>query len=150
MSPVLQCAACRLSEAPTSVLPFRAGTRQAAGGGGGDAGGDGGGVADAKFAVAARAPPMVTVQVAPWPAQSPLQPPNENPASGVAVSDTDVPSRKFAEQVPPQLIPLGGLVTTPCADVTARLRVVTFRKPAPLAPLLSLAIIVTRRVPGVA
>src|SRR5512133_1272372 len=36
MVPVLQCAACRLAEAATSVLPFTAGTTQTGGGGGGD------------------------------------------------------------------------------------------------------------------
>jgi hypothetical protein len=153
----LQCATCRLVEAPASDLPFTAGTMQAAGGGGGGGGGGdggdgggGGGEKDVKFAVAARAPPNATTQVAGCPAQSPDQPPNENPVSGVAVSDTDVPSRKFAEQLPPQLIPPGELVTCPCAELTERLRVVTLRKLAPLAPELSLAIIVTSRVPGVA
>jgi hypothetical protein len=132
-------------------------TQGGGGGGGGGVGdggvgggGGGGGVRDVKFAVAVRAAPNVTKHVAPWPAQSPVQPPNEKPLSGVAVSETVVASRKFAEQVPPQLIPLGELVTWPCVEVTKRLRVVTFRKLAPLAPLLSLAIIVTTRVPGVA
>jgi hypothetical protein len=44
---------------------------------------------------------------------APLQPLNVEPAAGVAVSVTIVPSLKDAEQVAPQLIPAGALVTEP-------------------------------------
>src|ERR671937_186694 len=55
---------------------------------------------------------MVTVQV-PLPVQSPLQPVKVEPASAVAVSVTVVPSAKEAEQVAPQSMPAGELVTVP-------------------------------------
>ena len=55
---------------------------------------------------------IVTVQV-PVPVQSPLQPVNTEPASGVAVNATEVPSAKSAAQVAPQVIPAGALVTVP-------------------------------------
>src|ERR687888_339247 len=66
----------------------------------------------AKSAVTARSWSMVTVQV-PVPLQSPLQPVKVEPASGVAVSVTVVPSAKEAEQVAPQSMPAGELVTEP-------------------------------------
>lgn len=50
---------------------------------------------------------------APAPAHAPLQPANAEPASGVAVSVIGVPPAKLAEQVAPQLIPAGALVTVP-------------------------------------
>src|SRR5262249_61164659 len=119
MTPVLQCAAFRLAEAPASSLPFTAGTTHAVGGGGG---GGGGGV---KFAVAARGPPIVTTQVAGWPAQSPLQPEKVSPASGVAVNVTVAPSRKMALHAPAHAIPAGVLATCPFPLVeTVRPRVV--------------------------
>src|SRR5947208_1536488 len=43
----------------------------------------------------------------------PLQPVNTEPTAGVAVNVTAVPLRKFAEQLAPQLIPDGVLVTAP-------------------------------------
>ena len=55
---------------------------------------------------------IVRVQV-PVPVQSPLQPVNTEPASGVAVNTTEVPSPKSAAQVAPQVIPAGALVTVP-------------------------------------
>src|SRR5437899_2858783 len=55
---------------------------------------------------------MVTVQV-PVPVQAPLQPVNVEPASAVAVSVTVVPCENEAEQVAPQSIPVGELVTVP-------------------------------------
>ena len=54
----------------------------------------------------------MTVQV-PVPVQPPLQPENVEPAAGVAVSVTDVPLANAAEQVVPQLMPAGALVTVP-------------------------------------
>ncbi|HZQ68154.1 MAG TPA: hypothetical protein VFA68_06515 [Terriglobales bacterium] len=68
--------------------------------------------------------PMVTVQ-APVPEQAPPQPPNTDPAAGVAVSFTEVPAAKSELQVLPQLIPDGVLETVPApepARVTARER----------------------------
>jgi hypothetical protein len=46
----------------------------------------------------------------------PDQPLNNEPELGVAVSVTRVPSLNFAEQVPPQAIPDGELVTVPDPD----------------------------------
>ena len=45
--------------------------------------------------------------------QAPLQPVNVEPASGVAVTVTAVPDANEAEQVAPQSIPAGELVTVP-------------------------------------
>ncbi len=42
-----------------------------------------------------------------------LQPPNVDPMLGAAVRVTDVPAAKAAEQVLPQLMPAGALVTVP-------------------------------------
>ena len=47
--------------------------------------------------------PMVRLQVALVPEHPPAQLVNFNPAAGVAVSVTTVPSRNFAEQLDPQL-----------------------------------------------
>src|SRR2546421_10312 len=47
------------------------------------------------------------------PEQAPLQPVNVEPAAGVAVSVTTVPSASAAEQVAPQAIAAGELVTVP-------------------------------------
>lgn len=66
-----------------------------------------------KFALTEVAAFIVTVQV-PVPVQAPLQPANrEAPEVGVAVRVTLVPWMKLAEQVAPQLIPAGELVTAP-------------------------------------
>jgi hypothetical protein len=55
---------------------------------------------------------IVTTQ-APVPEQAPLQPANEEPAAGEALRVTDVPGVKDCEQVAPQLMPAGALVTVP-------------------------------------
>jgi len=55
---------------------------------------------------------MVTLQ-APVPLQAPLQPANAEPEAGVAVKLTILPLAKLAEQVAPQEIPTGELVTVP-------------------------------------
>jgi hypothetical protein len=49
----------------------------------------------------------------PVPVHAPLQPVNVDPEAAVAVSVTDVPLLKLAEQVEPQLMPAGELVTVP-------------------------------------
>jgi hypothetical protein len=67
----------------------------------------------AKVAVTVGSPLMVSVQVALVPEQAPPQPVKLEPASGAAVSVTLVPSLKDAEQVAPQVIPPGLLVTVP-------------------------------------
>jgi hypothetical protein len=54
----------------------------------------------------------VTTQV-PVPAQPPLQPVKVEPAAGVAVSVTAVPLVKACEQVAPQAMPAGALLTVP-------------------------------------
>ena len=74
------------------------------------------------MAVADFAVVMLTVQVVAVPVQAPDQPVKLEPAAGAAVSVTDVPLLKLAEQVLPQLIPAGLLVTVP-VPVPARVRV---------------------------
>src|SRR5206468_3487317 len=77
-------------------------------------------------AVTVVAAESVTVQ-APVPEQPPpLQPVKVEPATGVAVNVTAVPLVKLAEQVAPQLIPTGALVTVPLpvpAGTTVRVKV---------------------------
>src|SRR5215208_1194657 len=63
-------------------------------------------------AVTERAAFIVRVHV-PVPEQSPDQPVKLSPDAGVAVRVTSVPSAKLAEQVAPQSIPAGLLVTVP-------------------------------------
>jgi len=79
-----------------------------------------------KVAVTVVAALRVTVQV-PMPAQPPpLQPVKVEPAAGAAVRVTAVPLVKLAEQVAPQLIPTGELVTVPLpvpAGVTVSVKV---------------------------
>ena len=65
-----------------------------------------------KVAVTARAVLMVTLQ-APVPVQLPFQPVKVAPAAGAAVKLTVVPLVNEAEQVAPQLMPAGVLVTVP-------------------------------------
>jgi hypothetical protein len=55
---------------------------------------------------------MVTVQ-APVPAQAPDHPAKSDPGSGCAFKETSVPWAKAAEQVLPQSMPAGLLLTTP-------------------------------------
>src|SRR5439155_6091994 len=82
-------------------------------------------VGRAKVAVTVVAALRVTVQV-PVPEQPPpLQPVKVEPAAGVAVRVTAVPLAKLTEQVAPQLIPTGELVTVPLpvpAGVTVRVK----------------------------
>src|SRR5207247_4051350 len=83
-------------------------------------------VCGVKVAVTVVAAESVTVQ-APVPEQPlPLQPPKVEPAAGAAVSVTAVPLAKLAEQVAPQVMPAGELVTVPLpvpAGVTVRVKV---------------------------
>jgi hypothetical protein len=71
--------------------------------------GDGGAV---NVAVTERLMLIVSVHV-PVPEQPPVQPANVWPGAGVAVRITTEPLAKLAEQVDPQSIPAGVLVTTP-------------------------------------
>ena len=65
-----------------------------------------------KLAVTDLAAFIVTVQV-PVPEQAPPQPVKAEPMDSVAVSVTDVLLVKAAEQIEPQLMPAGMLVTVP-------------------------------------
>src|SRR5438067_1517807 len=70
-------------------------------------------VCSVKVAVTVVPAETVTTHV-PVPEQPPpLQPLKVEPAAGVAVSVTAVPLAKLAEQVTPQLMPTGALVTVP-------------------------------------
>src|SRR3989442_1688654 len=66
----------------------------------------------AKVAMRARAALIVTLQV-PVPVQLPLQPVKVAPAAGAGVRVTTVPVVRAVEQVAPQEIPAGELVTVP-------------------------------------
>jgi hypothetical protein len=62
----------------------------------------------------------------PVPVHAPLHPAKVDPAAAVAVRVTEVPLLKLAEQVVPQLMPAGELVTVPVpapAFVSVRLKV---------------------------
>jgi hypothetical protein len=65
-----------------------------------------------KFAVTLVLDEKVMLQAA-VPLQPPVQPPNVNPASGMAFKVTVVPALKLKRQMVPQLIPVGVLVTLP-------------------------------------
>ena len=56
---------------------------------------------------------LIVTEHAPVPLQSPPHPANVEPEAGVGVRVTWVPSAKLAEQVAPQLIPAGELLTVP-------------------------------------
>ena len=66
-----------------------------------------------KFAVTLLAAVILTVQVLLLPVQAPDQPIKVEPEAGVAVNVTLLLVAKLAEQVAPQLIPVGKLVTVP-------------------------------------
>jgi len=65
-----------------------------------------------KFAVTEVSAPTVTVHP-PVPLHAPDQPVNVERDAGVAMRVTEVPALNFAEQVWPQLIPAGLLITAP-------------------------------------
>jgi hypothetical protein len=69
-------------------------------------------VAAANFAPTACTELMLTVQL-PVPEHAPVQPVNVEPVAGVAVKVTAVPLANAAEQVAPQEMPVGALVTVP-------------------------------------
>src|SRR5262245_6230958 len=73
------------------------------------------------------------MQVVVVPVQAPLQPVNVEQAAAAAVSVTDVPVVYEAEQVVPQLMPAGMLVTVPApAPALETVRVVPVDTPVPL------------------
>ena len=74
------------------------------------------------------------------PLQAPPQTVNTDPAAGVAASVTTVPDWKLLEQVAPQLIPAGALVTDP-VPVPARPTVTVYRG-TKFAPIVSFAVTV--------
>lgn len=73
---------------------------------------DGGG-AEAKLAVTMRSRSSATAQVGAVPAQSPPQPPNDDPAAGTAFNVTAVPLAYISLQSALQSIPAGVEVTVP-------------------------------------
>src|SRR5213080_4433646 len=104
-----------------------------------------------KVAVTGVAVETVTTQVPVPEHPPPLQPLKVEPAAGLAVSVTAVPLAKLAEQVAPQVMPAGELVTVPLpvpAGVTVRVKVcgvkvavtvvapetVTVQAPVPVQP----------------
>src|SRR5437870_1208879 len=83
-------------------------------------------VGGVKVAVTVVAAETVTTQVPGPQHPPPLQPLKVEPVAGIAVSVTAVPLAKLAEQVAPQVIPAGELVTVPLpvpAGVTVRVKV---------------------------
>ena len=58
-------------------------------------------------------PVMITTHVVALPQLTPVQPRNTEPGAGVAVSVTAAWAGKATEQIPPQSIPPGELVTVP-------------------------------------
>jgi hypothetical protein len=103
-------------------------------------------VLSAKVAVTDAAAVIATTQV-PVPEQpAPLQPVNVEPPDGVAVSVTEVPWPKLAEQVAPQVMPAGDEVTVPApvpALVTASVYVLSVK----VAVTVVAAVTVTAQVP---
>ena len=87
-----------------------------------------------KVAVTVVAAEIVRVQV-PVPVQPPpLQPLKIEPVAGAAVSVTAVPLAYGAEQVAPQVIPMGALVTVPLpAPVLLTVSVAVTATPVPVA-----------------
>lgn len=65
------------------------------------------------MAVTVWSPLTFTTQAPAPPQPPPLQPPNVDPITGVALSVTLVPLVKLNVQTVPQLMPLGALVTVP-------------------------------------
>jgi hypothetical protein len=99
---------------------------------------------EVKFAVADLLASIVIAQ-APVPVQAPLHPVKVEFASAVAVKLTTVPLAYVAEQVAPQLIPAGELVTVP-VPVPVRLTVRVLCEVVKVAVTLWLAFIVTVQV----
>ena len=82
---------------------------------------------------------IVTVQL-PVPEHAPPQPENVYPELGMTMSTIVVPLFKVAEQVVPQEIAEGLLVTVPFAEVTDRLYVVLVPPPSPLLLAVKFAV----------
>ena len=70
------------------------------------------GINSVKVAVTSRSAVMVTVHV-PVPVHAPLQPSKKDPGNGVAVRVTEAALLNPAEQIEPQLMPAGLLLTVP-------------------------------------
>ena len=88
---------------------------------------------------------MVDMQV-PVPVHAPLQPTKVDPGLAVAVKVTTVPLVKFVEQVMPQLIPAGKLVTVP-VPMPVLVTVIVYWLGANVAVADLAASIVTLQVP---
>lgn len=90
--------------------------------------------------------PTFTVQVPVPEHPPPLQEVNLEPAAGVAVSVTELPLLNSAEQVAPQLIPAGELLTAP-DPVPASVTETAKEAGMKLAVTVVAAVIVTEQVP---
>jgi len=90
---------------------------------------------------------IVSVHVVAVPLQAPPQPLNRAWVPGIAVSVTIVPTLKLAEQLAPQMIPAGSLVTAPAAEPRAVTVNVTLVLSVNVAVTAVLALSVTMQVP---
>jgi len=111
-TPTLSVAVAVTVTVPVTVAPAVGAVMETVGGVVSLGGDEGLRVCSAKVAVSAVAAFIVRLQ-GPVPAQPPLQPAKVEPAAGAAVRVTRVPVVKEVEQVVPQLMPAGELVTVP-------------------------------------
>ena len=94
-----------------------------------------------------RASFIVTVHVVAVPLHAPSHPLNRAWVPGIAVSVTIVPTLKLAEQLAPQMIPAGSLVTAPAAEPRAVTVNVTLVLSVNVAVTAASALSVTMQVP---